>query len=91
MVVEALTVKGFVAPAFQVKVFPFAIVATNTWPKLLSDHKPGSRDTSAAEAASPQSTKSAALVTTAASACAALVEPFAALVIPVKSFAETPV
>ena len=43
------------------------------------DQRPGSRDTSDAGAASPQSTKSAALVTVAPSECAALVDPSAAL------------
>ena len=42
------------APAFHVNVLPFAIVAINTSPKLLNDHKPGSSDTSDAGAASPQ-------------------------------------
>ena len=40
--VDALTVNGSVAPAFHVNVLPFAIVATNTSPKLLNDHNPGS-------------------------------------------------
>ena len=52
--VEALTVKGFVAPAFHVNVLPFAIVAINTSPKLLNDHSPGSSVTSFADDASPQ-------------------------------------
>ena len=34
VVVEALFVKGDAAPAFHVNVFPFAIVAINTSPKL---------------------------------------------------------
>ena len=52
--VDALVVSLAAIPASHVKVFPFAIVATNTWPKLLNDHKPGSRETFDAEAASPQ-------------------------------------
>ena len=51
--VAALTVKGSVAPAFHVNVLPFAIVATNTSPKLLNDHSPGSSVTSSADDASP--------------------------------------
>ena len=43
--VEALTVLAFVAPAFQVKVLPLCIVATNTSPKLSSDQLPGSKTT----------------------------------------------
>ena len=39
---DALTVVGVVAPAFQVNVSPFAIVATNTSPKLVNDQSPGS-------------------------------------------------
>ena len=52
--VAALIVKAFVAPAFHVNVLPFAIVATNTWPKLLNDHSPGSSVISSADDASPQ-------------------------------------
>jgi hypothetical protein len=91
VLVDARVVSLAALPAFQVNVLPFAIVATRTCPKLLNDHRPGSSDTSDAEVASPQSTKSAALVTVAPLECAALVEPFAALVIPVKSFEEIPV
>ncbi len=54
VVVEALVVSADPAPAFHVKVLPFNIVATNTCPKLSSDHKPGSNVTSDAAAASPQ-------------------------------------
>ena len=43
VVVEALVVSLAVIPAFQVKVLPFAIVATNTSPKLLNDQSPGSK------------------------------------------------
>ena len=60
--VEALVVSLAVIPAFHVKVFPFAIVATNTSPKLLKDHRPGSRVTSDARTASPQSVKLVASV-----------------------------
>ena len=49
-------------PASHVKVLPFAIVATNTSPKLLKDHRPGSRVTSDARTASPQSVKLVASV-----------------------------
>jgi hypothetical protein len=54
VLVDALIVNGFVAPAFHVNVLPFAIVATNTSPKLLNDHSPGSSVTSFADDASPQ-------------------------------------
>ena len=53
--VDALTVVGDAAPAFHVKVLPFAIVAINTWPKLSRLHNPGSRVTYDASTASPQS------------------------------------
>ena len=53
-IMDALVVKGDPAPAFHVKVLPFATVAINTSPKLLNDHNPGSSDTLDAEAASPQ-------------------------------------
>ncbi len=53
MLVDALTVNGFVAPAFHVNVLPFAIVAINTSPKLLNDQRPGSSVTSSADEASP--------------------------------------
>ena len=39
--VEALLPVGLAAPAFQVNVLPFAIVATRTSPKLLNDQSPG--------------------------------------------------
>ena len=42
VVVEALVVNLAAIPAFQVNVLPFAIVATNTSPKLLNDQSPGS-------------------------------------------------
>jgi hypothetical protein len=54
VVVDALVVNLDASPEFHVNVFPFAIVATNTSPKLLNDHKPGSSDTSVADEASPQ-------------------------------------
>src|SRR6056300_1735234 len=54
VVVDALVVSLAASPEFHVNVFPFAIVAINTCPKLLNDQRPGSRDTSDAEAASPQ-------------------------------------
>ena len=54
VVVDALLLSGLAAPPFHVKVFPFATVAINTSPKLSKDHRPGSRDTSDAAAASPQ-------------------------------------
>ena len=41
MVVDALTVRGLVAPASQVKVLPLKIVATKTSPKLSNDQLPG--------------------------------------------------
>ena len=56
-----------VIPAFQVKVLPFAIVATNTSPKLLNDQSPGSSVTVDASTALPNPVKSVALVTIAAS------------------------
>ena len=65
VVVEALVDNLAVIPAFHVKVFPFAIVATNTSPKLLKDQSPGSRVTVAASTASPHPLKSVALVTVA--------------------------
>ena len=45
MLVAALLPVGFAAPAFQVNVLPFAIVATRTSPKFLNDQSPGSRVT----------------------------------------------
>ena len=65
--VEALVVSLAVIPAFQVKVLPFAIVATNTSPKLLKDQSPGSSVTVDASTASPHPLKSVALVTVAPS------------------------
>ena len=58
--VDALTPVGLAAPAFQVKVLPFAIVATNTSPKLLKDQSPGSRVTVDACTALPKPVKSVA-------------------------------
>jgi hypothetical protein len=52
--VDALFDVADAAPAFHVKVLPFAIVAINTSPKLSKDQRPGSSDTSEADAASPQ-------------------------------------
>ena len=40
-------------PEFQVKVLPFATVATRTEPQLFNDHKPGSKVISDALTASP--------------------------------------
>ena len=76
VVVEALVVSLAVIPAFHVKVFPFAMVATNTSPKLLNDQRPGSSVTVAAFTASPHPLKSVALVTVAPSACIAGEVPF---------------
>ena len=59
-------------------------------PKLSNDHIPGSR-TKSPDAASPQATKSVEFVTVAPLECDDLVEFLTALVIPVKSFPETPV
>ena len=58
--VDALVPVGLAAPAFQVKVLPFAIVATNTSPKLLKDQRPGSRVTVDACTALPKPVKSVA-------------------------------
>ena len=52
--VDALFDVADAAPAFHVKVLPLAIVAINTSPKLSKDQRPGSSDTSEADAASPQ-------------------------------------
>jgi hypothetical protein len=54
----------------EVLVAPFAIVATNTSPKLLNDHRPGSSVTVDASTAFPHPVKSVAFVTTAPSLCA---------------------
>jgi hypothetical protein len=54
-----------VIPAFQVKVLPFAIVATNTSPKLLNDQSPGSNVTDDASTALPNPEKFVAFVTVA--------------------------
>ena len=70
---------------------PFFIVAISTVPKLSNDQLAGSRVTSVAEAALFQATKFVASVTTAASLCAARVDPKAPLVMPVKSLLEIPV
>ena len=43
VVVDALVVNLAASPAFHVNVLPLAIVAIKTCPKLLKDHKPGSR------------------------------------------------
>ena len=63
--VAALVVNGVVAPAFHVKVFPLAIVATKTSPKLLKDQRPGSSVIVSASTALPHPLKSVALVTVA--------------------------
>ena len=54
VVVDALIVLALAAPAFQVNVFPPAIVATNTCPKLSRLHFPGSRITSLVVLSVPQ-------------------------------------
>ena len=97
MLVDALTVKGDAAPAFHVNVLPFAIVATNTWPKLLNDHKPGSNIIWEACTALPKPVKFEASVTVAPFEWAwpfdvpAVAVPKAPLVIPVKVFVPFPV
>ena len=58
--IEALVVSLAVTPAFQVNVLPFAIVATNTSPKLLNDQSPGSRVTVDACTALPNPVNSVA-------------------------------
>ena len=63
--VEALVVSLAVISAFHVKVLPFAIVATNTSPKLLNDQSPGSSVIVPASTASPHPPHSVALVTVA--------------------------
>ena len=60
---EALVDNRAAIPEFQVNVFPLAIVATSTWPKLLSDHKPGSSLIVEAATGSPHWVQSVALVT----------------------------
>ena len=52
--VEALVVNLAASPAFHVNVWPFAIVAINTSPKLSKDQRPGSKVTSSADEAVPQ-------------------------------------
>jgi hypothetical protein len=64
VVVEALVANLAEISEFQVKVLPFAIVATNTSPKLLKDQSPGSRVIVPASTASPHPPQSVALVTT---------------------------
>ena len=53
VVVDALVVSLAVIPEFHVKVLPLATVATNTWPKLFKDQRPGSRVTVDASTALP--------------------------------------
>ena len=65
---EALTLNLLAADGFHVNVSPFAIVATNTSPKLSSYHKPGSSVVWFAGKAVPQPLKSVASVTVAPSA-----------------------
>ena len=65
MVVEALVDNLAAISEFHVNVLPFAIVATNTSPKLLKDQSPGSRVIVPASTASPQPFHSVALVTVA--------------------------
>ena len=60
-------------------------------PKLSRDHKPGSATESVLVAAWPHPEKSLKFVTVAPLECDALVVPLTFLVIPVKSFPETPV
>ena len=62
---EALTLNLLAADGFHVNVSPFAIVATNTSPKLSSDHKPGSSVVWFAGKAVPHPLKSVASVTVA--------------------------
>ena len=66
VVVEALVDNLAAIEESQVNVLPFAIVATNTSPKLLNDQSPGSRVTVAASTASPHPENSVAFVTVAA-------------------------
>ena len=60
-------------------------------PKLSKDHKPGSVTLSVLAAAEPHPVQLDVLVIVAAALWAALVEPLAFLVIPVKLVAVTPV
>ena len=87
---DALFEVGVVAPAFQVNVSPFAIVAINTSPKLSSDQRPGSSVAWSAGIAIPQPLKSDAFVTVAPLECSAAVVPFAPLDSPVKSLLDLP-
>jgi hypothetical protein len=87
---DALVDVGLVAPAFHVNVSPFAIVATNTSPKLLSDQRPGSSVAWSAGIAIPQPLKSVAFVTVAPLECDAAVVPFVPLVKPVRSLLDLP-
>ena len=75
----------------QVNVLPFAIVATNTSPKLLSDQSPGSSVIVPASTASPHPVNSVAFVTVTPVLCIAGDVPFCPLVIPVSSAPATPV
>ena len=70
MPVEALTLNLAASPAFHVKVFPLAIVATSTCPKLLNAQRPGSRVIVPASTASPHPLNSDALVTVSLDECA---------------------
>ena len=60
-------------------------------PKLSKDHRPGPVTESVFAAADPHPVQLYVLVTVAPSLCAALVDPRAALVIPVKLFPVIPV
>ena len=65
VVVDALVVSLAVISEFHVNVLPFAIVATNTSPKLLKDQSPGSSVIVPASTASPHPPHSVASVTVA--------------------------
>ena len=91
VVVEALVDSLAAIEESQVNVLPFAIVATNTSPKLLKDQSPGSRVRVPASTASPHPVNSVAFVTVAPVLCIAEDVPFCALEIPVSSAPATPV
>ena len=90
VVVDALVVSLAGISESHVKVLPFAIVATSTWPKLLKDQRPGSRVTIDASTALPQPVKSVALVTTAELLWDVAVVPKASLVAPVNVLVPLP-
>ena len=66
VVVDALVDNLAAIEDSQVNVLPFAIVATNTSPKLLNDQSPGSSVIVPASTASPHPVNSVAFVTVAA-------------------------